>query len=192
MRLTITLTLALLISLSLQAQKNKRPNYKLLWKISGNGLTKPSYLFGTMHVQDNQAFNLNDSVIAKIIQCEAFAMEVHPDSITQFMAQVILDENKDKGKTIESQMTTKEFRHYDSLLKKKTGLSLKKFKTVKQANYFLQQRNEKKDKSTFLDAWLYNIARERDKVMTGLEKLSVQMKLLQDNDSTELNDLKCT
>jgi uncharacterized protein YbaP (TraB family) len=188
MRFSFALIVALLVSLNLSAQKSKRPNYKLLWKISGNGLTKPSYLFGTMHAQDKRAFDLNDSVIAKIIQCDAFAMEVHPDSITQFMASIILDE--EKRQTIESQMTGPEFLYYDSLMRKKTGLSLKKFNTIKQAKYFIEQRSIKKDKSTFLDAWLYNIARENGKVMAGVEDASVQMKLFQQRDSSELNDLK--
>jgi uncharacterized protein YbaP (TraB family) len=29
---------------------NEENENSLLWKISGNGLTKPSYLFGTMHM----------------------------------------------------------------------------------------------------------------------------------------------
>ncbi|MDX1956891.1 MAG: TraB/GumN family protein, partial [Chitinophagaceae bacterium] len=56
---------------------NKYPS--LFWEISGNGLKKPSYLFGTMHVRDNKAFDFSDSVLLKIDACEAFALEVHPD-----------------------------------------------------------------------------------------------------------------
>ncbi|MEI9921667.1 MAG: TraB/GumN family protein [Bacteroidota bacterium] len=190
MRFAITLVLAFLVSLNLSAQKNKRTNYKLLWKISGNGLSKPSYLFGTMHVQDKRGFDFNDSVIAKVIQCEAFAMEVHPDSITRFITSLIF--NEDKAQTIKSLMTTKEYALYDSLLKKKTGLSLKNFSTVKQAKYFVEQHGVKKDKSTFLDAWLYNIARENGKSITGLENIDVQMRLFQDEDSTELEDFKAS
>ena len=40
-RITLALA-ALIITIGANAQ--------LLWKISGNGLTKPSYLFGTHHV----------------------------------------------------------------------------------------------------------------------------------------------
>ena len=188
LRSLFALAVALLATFNLSAQKNKRPDYKLLWRISGNGLSKPSYLFGTMHVQDKRAFNLNDSVIAKIIQCEAFALEFHPDSVTQFMASIVLD--GDRNRTIESQMTSKDFAYYDSLMKKKDGLSLRNFKTAKQVRYFLEQRSFKKDKSTFLDAWLYNIAREHGKVMTGVENFSVQQKIFERDDSTELESLK--
>ena len=70
------------------SQTNKIPPKKypsLLWEIKGNGLKKPSYLFGTMHLQYNRAFNFNDSVLTKLIQCDAFAMEIHPDSVTRFV-----------------------------------------------------------------------------------------------------------
>ncbi|HYO21999.1 MAG TPA: TraB/GumN family protein, partial [Flavisolibacter sp.] len=43
------------------AQKNAKKYSSLLWEIRGNGLTKPSYLFGTMHVSDKLAFHLGDS-----------------------------------------------------------------------------------------------------------------------------------
>ncbi|TAL43493.1 MAG: hypothetical protein EPN92_10135, partial [Chitinophagaceae bacterium] len=33
----------------------------LLWEITGNGIKKPSYLFGTMHVSSKIAFHLSDS-----------------------------------------------------------------------------------------------------------------------------------
>jgi uncharacterized protein YbaP (TraB family) len=185
LRFALLVVLASLVSSHLCAQKNSRPNYKLLWRISGNGLNKPSYLFGTMHAQDKRAFNLNDSVIAKVLECEAFAMEVHPDSVNRFMASIILNQDR---QNFESQMTPNEFVHYDSLMKKKTGLSLKKFKTTREATYFLQQRGMKKDKNTFLDAWLYNIAREKGKLMTGLESIAVQAKLY--DDAREVSDFK--
>ncbi|MBC8172521.1 MAG: TraB/GumN family protein, partial [Chitinophagales bacterium] len=33
-------------------------NTSLLWEISGNGLTKPSYLFGTVHLIDKKDFHV--------------------------------------------------------------------------------------------------------------------------------------
>ena len=40
-------------------QGKKYPS--LLWEITGNGLNRPSYLFGTMHVSDKLVFHLGDS-----------------------------------------------------------------------------------------------------------------------------------
>ena len=52
----------LFLVLSPKAQENPGKKYPaLLWEITGNGLTKPSYLFGTMHVSSKLVFHLSDS-----------------------------------------------------------------------------------------------------------------------------------
>jgi len=48
----------------------------LLWKISGNNLSKPSYLYGTMHSRDKRAHEFGDSVLAKMEECDAVALEI--------------------------------------------------------------------------------------------------------------------
>jgi uncharacterized protein YbaP (TraB family) len=155
---------------SVTAQKSaKRPNYKLLWKISGKGLRAPSYLFGTMHVQDNKAFDFSDSVLLKISECEAFAMEVHPDSITRLVLTVLLAKKDKQKNTFREMLTPGEFARLDSLMSKRTGYSLNKFNSPAMTRFFLQNRAGKKDKNTFLDAWLYRIAREQGKIILGLE-----------------------
>src|SRR5687768_7497054 len=66
------------------AQVISRPASKkypsLLWEISGNGLKKPSYLFGTMHVSDKLAFHLGDSFYTAIKSADVVALETNPES----------------------------------------------------------------------------------------------------------------
>lgn len=184
----VLLLLAIAVCSVSSAQKQTRPNYKLLWKISGNGLKKPSYLFGTMHVQDKKAFDFSDSVLLKLEECEAFALEVHPDSITAFMMQALLDQSRQQ-EDFEGTMSGDEFERLDSLMKKKTGFSLKRFSNPRQANIFLKERAKAKEASTFLDAWLYNVARNQNKTMLGLEEYSAQLDLLK-NSVEEKEELK--
>src|SRR5574339_856936 len=68
--------------LFLQAQpKIKNKKYpSLLWEISGNGLKKPSYLFGTMHVSSKVAFHLSDSFYAAIKNTDVVALETNPET----------------------------------------------------------------------------------------------------------------
>src|SRR6187549_4155224 len=55
-------------------------NYpSLLWEITGNGLKKPSYLFGTMHVSSKMVFHLPDSFYHAIKNVETVALELNPD-----------------------------------------------------------------------------------------------------------------
>ncbi|CAM3794548.1 hypothetical protein MUGA111182_10135 [Mucilaginibacter galii] len=51
--LKLYLFLCMLMQLSAPAYSQNKPGYSLLWRISGHGLKKSSYLFGTMHVKDN-------------------------------------------------------------------------------------------------------------------------------------------
>lgn len=51
----------------------------LLWEISGNGLEKPSYLFGTIHLLCPQDFRLTDDVKARLAASQQLALELDFD-----------------------------------------------------------------------------------------------------------------
>jgi uncharacterized protein YbaP (TraB family) len=51
----------------------------ILWEISGNGLQKPSYLFGSMHISNKEVFHLSDSFYLAIKGCDVVALEVDPN-----------------------------------------------------------------------------------------------------------------
>ncbi len=51
-------------------------NHQLLWEISGNGLTKKSYLYGNYHTNDRRVFNLADSVYFAMNSTEGVSLEI--------------------------------------------------------------------------------------------------------------------
>src|SRR5688500_16614138 len=68
--------------------KLKQKKYpSLLWEISGKGLTKPSYLFGTMHVSSKLAFHLADSFFLGIRNADVVALETNPESWQEDMSK---------------------------------------------------------------------------------------------------------
>ena len=70
----IALGLVLFVSmLSFSQDKNS-----LLWKISGNGLEKDSYLYGTMHVSSKIAFHLDDVFFESLLKADNVALESDP------------------------------------------------------------------------------------------------------------------
>ena len=75
----LTTGLVLLFTASIgYSQKTKVPPKKypsLLWEISGNGMKKPSYLFGTMHVSSKMVFHLSDSFYLAIKNADVVALE---------------------------------------------------------------------------------------------------------------------
>src|SRR5687767_1371790 len=70
-----------LIFSSASAQKRaavkKYPS--LFWEITGKGLKKPSYLFGTMHVSSKMVFHLSDSFYYAMRNTDAVALELNPE-----------------------------------------------------------------------------------------------------------------
>jgi uncharacterized protein YbaP (TraB family) len=59
-----------------------KSNYQLLWKISGNGLENPQFLFGTYHSNDPDIFNFPDQLYSAIHNADAIILET---DITELM-----------------------------------------------------------------------------------------------------------
>jgi uncharacterized protein len=57
----------------------------LLWKISGNGLPKPSYLFGTMHILCADDAKLSDSLKSVIQGSEEIFFEFNLDDVSSII-----------------------------------------------------------------------------------------------------------
>ncbi|MBS1665017.1 MAG: TraB/GumN family protein [Bacteroidetes bacterium] len=67
---------ASLLSAVLSFSQTSSP-HTLLWRISGKGITKPSYLFGTMHIVCAQDAVLSDSLKAVIAGCDELYFEIN-------------------------------------------------------------------------------------------------------------------
>jgi uncharacterized protein YbaP (TraB family) len=167
-----------------------RAQYKLLWKITGKNLRTPSYLFGTMHVYDNKAFDFSDSVLLNLLACDAFAMEVHPDSVMNSLVKMIFNQSDQKKNVFKEIFSEKEYKEIDSMLRAKSGYSLDKLKSPSMAEFALEKNDQKsKDKSTFLDAYLYGIARSNKKQIIGLENASDQLSIIDHLSPTEIKKI---
>jgi len=80
------------------AQEKGHPVRPLLWKIEGNGLEKPSYLFGTIHVSTPAIANLHPAAEKAFVASEAVYTEIPMDADSQ-LKMVPLLMRKD-GKTL--------------------------------------------------------------------------------------------
>ena len=64
----------------------KETEKTLLWKVSGNGLSKPSYLFGTMHLLCADDIILSDSLTIAIKNSDNVYLELDMDNIMEMMS----------------------------------------------------------------------------------------------------------
>ncbi|MEO6315861.1 MAG: TraB/GumN family protein [Chitinophagaceae bacterium] len=154
----------------------------LLWRISGHGLQKPSYLYGTMHLNDKRLFKFGDSVYHAIEQSEGLAIEVNPDEMAGYYANQLFDQVQ-KTQKLTDVLKNEDFRKYDDALSKKFKKPAGEITTadiVKEKNKWMTDYLEKGEMPTFVDAYLYNIARRQGKWVGGIEDIADQAGLLED------------
>ncbi len=172
---SLFIILFVLLSLSLRAQ-NSYPK-TLLWRISGNGLSKPSYLFGTIHLTDKKLFRFSDSVYKAIERTEGFAIEINPDEMAAFYMNNLFEEMQ-KTKKLSDYLDEAELKKYEKPLSKKFNKPAKDItakEILKEKNKWMSEYMEKGEMPTIVDAYLYNLARKQGKWVGGIEDLGDQL-----------------
>ena len=176
-----TLCFFLLLFSAVSAQKKEPVKYNsLLWQITGNGLSKPSYLFGTMHVSNKMAFHLSDSFYYALKSVDAVALELNPELWQGQMVRLnALNENytsyiQPAGNDF---LTEKSFRisKYDDFLK--AALSTEP-PVVNSLLYRSYKAKEDFEEDTFLDLYIFQTGRKLGKAPAGVEDYYESEKLV--------------
>jgi uncharacterized protein len=127
---TVLLTcLAFAIPVSSIAAYKDTPR-ALLWEISGNGLTSPSYVFGTIHALCPENFNVPKAVRKRLDLSEQLALEVDMDA-PNFMAELIQSASLPTGTTLSSMFTADEYTLLNNYFASTMQLDLKTFENMK-------------------------------------------------------------
>ena len=143
----------------------------LLWEISGKGMEKPSYLFGTMHVSNKMVFNLADSFYHALESVHTVALELNPESWQQGMSKV--DQFKKNYTLYNTDMvnnflTTQSFKLTD--FEDEFKLALRTEPTVVNGLLYRSYNSKENfEEDTFLDLYIYQTARKSGKLTTGVE-----------------------
>ncbi|HMU45465.1 MAG TPA: TraB/GumN family protein [Chitinophagaceae bacterium] len=172
-------------------QDSKSAN-TLLWRISGKQLTKPSYLYGTMHLTDKRVFQLGDSVYKALEQSEGFAAELDIDRLgTQLLNQFFKEKEEKNSKEplkVKEVISPETWELYKTQLEKKLKKKADKITVddLEDIDAKLQAELFKKgEMPTFLDAWLFGLARSQGKWVGGVEDFEDQMEHLFKDDIEE-------
>ncbi|HEY8734686.1 MAG TPA: TraB/GumN family protein, partial [Puia sp.] len=152
----------------------------LLWRISGNGLEKPSYLYGTMHVYDPRLFILGDSLLEAIRNSDGFANELDLNQLTPMISEFV-KEKITNTVSIKSVMSKKAYEQYSTRLSKQFNKPADEITTLdvlKEKNKWIDESYKGKKMKTFLDAYLADLAYRQGKWIGGIEDFSDQSGLL--------------
>lgn len=149
-------------------------DYGLLWEVQAPNEERPSYLFGTMHVTDEKIFQLPDSVLLGIEACDGFATEVAFDEALNGFMQLLISDGLESRRGSSSKRLEEQLRKFFEGKDQRTVAQdpMRLFEDLGQ-DYVAGE-----DRETFLDAFLYRIARDGDKVVGGLENIQDQIAAL--------------
>jgi len=144
----------------------------LLWQITGNGLKKPSYVYGTMHVSQKIAFHLGDSFYIALSKSDVVALEQDLDSVIHRWISENDFDNPDEALKVLRRNNYEFLSLYSFTLNSydKELLARKLSAEVREVNYLLK-RGEQDDfeEDAWLDLYIYQIAKKLGKGFTGVE-----------------------
>jgi len=188
MKRTFILFLALLPYLLYAQPKLKTKKYpSLLWEISGKGLTKPSYLFGTMHVSSKLAFHLADSFFIGIRNADVVALETNPESWQEDMSKYELSgsgyQNYNSlygaGAQVPNdylRINTLRFYNYDKKIERALYSNPSAINNLLYRSYGNETSDFEED--TYLDMYIYQCGKKWGKKVAGVEQYGESMKLM--------------
>lgn len=102
----------------------------LLWEVSGRGLAKPSYLFGTIHLICPVDFSLSDSLKTALSRSQQVALEIDMDD-PGMMAGMMKTMNMTDGNELKKLVTPQEYERLSRFYKDSVGMGLAMFERAK-------------------------------------------------------------
>jgi len=102
----------------------------LLWEIKANDKSKPSYLFGTIHLICPTDFSLSDSLKSAIKKTDQVALEVDMDD-PGMMATMMKSMNMSDGNELKKLVTEPEYEKLTKFYKDSVGVGIAMFEKVK-------------------------------------------------------------
>lgn len=191
MKNLIKLGAAVLLSLNsmttnAQSKSSEKDN-SLLWEVSGNGLSKPSYITGTFHILCSKDFEIKPKVLKALEKSDNFIMEINYTDPAEMMS---LQKMFTADKKISDQLSSDEAKELNTILVN-YGTDLKSIDSSSpQALYALLSTKAipcPKTEIKLYEMELLQKAIKDKKSIRGLEKVEDQMKSI-----NKAYDLKST
>lgn len=163
-----------------QKSNEKKDNQEvvnsLLWKIEGNGLEKPSYLFGTIHMICKEDAVLSENMEKIINDCDEVYFEIDMDNLFEMMGA--MSKMKMLGDTtLKDLLSDSDYLKVKNFFKDKNSLLpfsvLETYKPIL-ASSTLTQSEMPCDGATAMEQVIMSAAKENKKKIKGLETMAQQ------------------
>lgn len=173
-RCVLAISFLLFTGIAAKSQSSPPKYPSLLWEITGNGLKKPSYLFGTMHVSSKQVFHLSDSFFIALRNADVVALELNPDIWQEQMVR--LDREKANYMRFYSDrnirsgyLTENTFRPEKDYLPAIKRALQESPMVINSLLYRTMEYRQDYEEDTFLDMYIYQTGKKLGKRASGVE-----------------------
>jgi len=168
--------IALLVSFSASAQ--------LLWKISGNGLTKPSYLFGTHHLIEREQIKNFDKILGFCGQVEAVVGEMDMTDMSTIQMKM-MQGGMMQGVTLKTLVSPEEYALVDKTFQQLMGVGMDQMGSMKPMllntlyeSLIYMKTNGVAKQPEAVDIVFQKNAKDNNKKVIGLETIDQEMDVL--------------
>lgn len=150
-------------------------NNTLLWQVSGNGLEKPSYLFGTFHLLCKDDIHFSDQLKKAIQLSDTVYMEMDMDDPSTMLSAMMYMNMKD-GKKIKDLLSAEDYKKLEKYFADSLKMPLTMFQSAKP--FFLvalfYPRMMDCSSPSGVEQGLLKIIKEENKEVKGLETMKFQ------------------
>ncbi len=151
----------------------------LLWRISGNGLAKPSYLFGTMHMICANDIGVSDSLKQAISQADKVYLELDMDDMMGMMLSAMTKMTMRGDTTLSDLLSPEEYNKVKGFFQEKSGGLLpfavvEKFKPLLVGSMIVEQM-QSCENMIVMEQLVMTEAGKHNKEIEGLETIDFQL-----------------
>ena len=159
---------------TLPAVEARKLENSLLWKISGNGLDKPSYLYGTIHLTCN--YNVTDKLVKAFAETNQVVLEIDMDD-PNMQAKMMQGVMMKGDNTIKSLLSEEDYELLGTFFKDNMGMGLGMFNKMKPmlVSAMLVTKMVPCESPVSFEAEFMKIAKEQNEEVRGLETVEYQM-----------------
>jgi len=181
MKILLTICICCILFTGCKSQNKKtvsnknQDNNTLLWEVSGNGLNKPSYIFGTFHLMCKDDINISEQLKRSLAASDEIYMEMDMDDPSTMLSG-LLYMNMKNGKKLKDLYTEEEYKRIEGYFTDSLSMPMMMFQGVKP--YFLvamlYPKMMKCKTPSGVEEVLMNLAKENKKEIKGLETIQFQ------------------
>lgn len=149
----------------------------LLWEVSGNGLSKPSYLYGTIHMICGNDYFLSEKTKKAFNASESLFLEIDlsdPNELA-FMQKAAMG-----TEPLSKKLTAKQLSDLDIILQKNTGMTIQQVDSFSMLTVLslISMKSFGCENLKFYEMEFIGLAKESKKSIGGLETIEAQIQFL--------------